>query len=188
MIQFLSHPWPWYVSGPLLGMIVPLLFFLSNKEFALSGNLRHLCAMVFGRSGAPLDYDWKKSGGWSLIVFLGIALGGFVANVAMHVIGPVHISPHTTADLAQLGIEHGSGLLPASLFSWRALATVPGFAVIVIGGFLVGFGSRWAGGCTSGHGVSGLANFELPSLIAIAGFFIGGITATFFVLPLVMRF
>ena len=186
MAEVLSQPWPWWVCGPLLGLIVPLLLVLSNKEFGISANLRHLCAMIFGRRGSGLDYDWKQAGGWNLIFFLGIAVGGVVAN-AVHAIGPVQISPHTTSDLARLGIEHSNLLMPASIFSWSALGTLPGFVAIVIGGFLVGFGSRWAGGCTSGHGIFGMANLEVPSLVALVGFFAGGVVATFVLWPLIMR-
>jgi uncharacterized membrane protein YedE/YeeE len=99
----------------------------------------------------------------------------------------VPISPHTVADIAKLGIQHDAGLLPAGVFSWHNLLTVQGFVLIVVGGFLLGFGSRWAAGCTAGHGITGLSNFELPSLIAVAAFFAGGILTTFVILPLLFR-
>lgn len=186
MIEFLSQPWPWYVSGPLIGLTVPMLLVFSNKTFSVSGSLRHLCAMIFGRTSSLLRYDWWKIGGWNLLFFAGIAIGGFLANIVLHVVGPVPISPATVAALAKLGIAHENGLMPTSLFSWSHLLTVPGFILMVVGGFLVGFGSRWAGGCTSGHGISGLSNLEVPSLIAVCSFFVGGIVTTFALLPLVL--
>lgn len=187
MIEILSQPWPWYLSGLLIGLIVPLLLVLSNRYFAVSGNLRHLCAMLFGRTSSVLRYEWWKTGGWNLLFFAGIAIGGYLANTGLHVVGPVPISSATATDLAKLGISHESGLMPTSLFSWTHVLTVPGFILMIVGGFLVGFGSRWAGGCTSGHGISGLSNLELPSLIAVCSFFAGGIIATFALLPLVLR-
>jgi|SRR5579864_376873 len=187
MIAVLSQPWPWYVSGPLIGLMVPLLLIVSNRYFAVSANLRHLCAMLFGRQSSLLHHEWRKVGGWNLLFFAGIAIGGYVANVGLHVVGPIPISAATAADLAKLGISHESGLMPTSLFSWSHLLTIPGFILMIVGGFLVGFGSRWAGGCTSGHGISGLSNLELPSLIAVCSFFAGGIITTFVLLPLVLR-
>ena len=100
--------------------------------------------------------------------------------------GAVQISDATSADLAALGLTDFTGLVPAELISWDSLTTLPGFIVIVLGGFLVGFGTRYAGGCTSGHAISGLANFQLPSLIAVLGFFAGGLIATYFLLPLIL--
>ena len=64
-----------------------------------------------------------------------------------------------------------------------ALRTWRGVVVLIGGGFLVGFGTAWAGGCTSGHAISGLANFQLPSLVAVLGFFAGGLVGTWLLLP-----
>lgn len=58
---------------------------------------------------------------------------------------------------------------------------------MVIGGFLVGFGTAYAGGCTSGHAIAGLADRQAASLLAVCGFFAGGLTCTYLVLPLVLR-
>ena len=83
-----------------------------------------------------------------------------------------------------LGFENaGEQYLPAELFSLEQVFTLKGLLILVIGGFLVGFGSRYAGGCTSGHAISGLSNLQLPSLIAVIGFFIGGLIMSFFILP-----
>lgn len=190
MADFLSPPWPWYVAGPLIGLTVPILLILGGKAFGVSGNFRHLCAAVPGLAGLKpsfLRYDWRKAGLWNLTFVLGVALGGFlaVALVGMPDAGQ-HVSEATRADLRALGIRDFSGLVPADLFSWGALSSPVGLVVLVLGGFLVGFGARWAGGCTSGHAISGLADGQLPSLVAVLGFFAGGLLVTFVFLPLLL--
>lgn len=186
----MSSPWPWYVAGPLIGLIVPMLLIFGGKVFGLSSNLRHACAAVPIPSNAKPDflrYNWRRTGGWNLVFALGIALGGFlsVALLGMPDAG-ASISSATQNDLARLGISNFSGLFPAELFSWSALASPAGLLLIVAGGFFVGFGARYAGGCTSGHAISGIANFELPSLVAVIGFFVGGLLVTFIILPLIL--
>lgn len=190
MADFLSPPWPWYVAGPLIGLTVPILLILGGKAFGVSGNFRHLCAAVPGLAGLKpsfLRYDWRKAGLWNLTFVMGVTLGGFlaVALVGMPDAGQ-HVSEATRADLRALGIQDFSGLVPADLFSWGALISPVGLVVLVLGGFLVGFGARWAGGCTSGHAISGLADRQLPSLVAVLGFFAGGLLVTFVLLPLLL--
>lgn len=187
MIDFLAQPWPWYVAGPLIGLIVPLLLLLGGKSFGISANLRHLCAATVPGRVAFFRYDWKGSGLWNLVFALGIVIGGFTAATLLSSPDPVvGISEATRADLRALGIDDLTGLVPHQLISWRGLATLPGFLLIVGGGFLVGFGARYAGGCTSGHAISGLADLQLPSLVAVIGFFIGGLFATHVLLPLIL--
>ena len=187
MLDFLSQPWPWYVAGPLIGLIVPALFLYGGKIFGVSSNLRHLCAAVAPGKVPYFNYDWKGAGLWNLVFISGAVIGGFLgATVFADPTGAVQISDATSADLAALGLTDFTGLVPAELISWDSLTTLPGFIVIVLGGFLVGFGTRYAGGCTSGHAISGLANFQLPSLIAVLGFFAGGLIATYFLLPLIL--
>ncbi len=190
MLEVLSAPWPWYVAGPLLGLIVPLLLLVGGKVFGISSSLRHMCAA----SPAPdswkpsfLRYDWKASGLWNLAFVFGIALGALLAVSLLGVPDAGQsISAATRADLAALGIQDFSGLVPVELFGWDRLLSPAGFVVVVIGGFMVGFGARWAGGCTSGHAISGIANLQLPSLIAVLGFFAGGLLVTFGLLPILL--
>jgi uncharacterized membrane protein YedE/YeeE len=132
------------------------------------------------------DYDWKADGLWNLLFVVGILLGGVVAVQLLGGGGPTGMSEATQVDLRGLGLNDFSGLVPPELFSWSSLSTLPGFLVLVLGGFLVGFGARYAGGCTSGHGITGLATMQLPSLIAVIGFFIGGLLTTHLVLPLLL--
>ncbi len=185
MIEFLSQPWPWYVAGPIIGLVVPALLFLGNRQFGISENLRHMCAATLPGNIEFLRYDWK-AGIWNLTLIVGVLVGGFIAHTLLNNPDPIAISEATRSDLAALGIADFSGLVPAQIFSWSGLATVPGIIMIVVGGFLVGFGSRYAGGCTSGHAISGLADLQLPSLIAVIGFFAGGLIATYFILPILL--
>lgn len=179
---FVWDPWPWYVAGPAIGLFAPALLLVGNALFGVSSSLRHVCAAIAPGKVEYLHYDWKKSGLWNLLFVLGVFLGGFL--VAHW--GGVHnvvISEATRQDLAKLGIHDFSGLVPRELFNWSALLTSRGFVLVIVGGFLVGFGTAYAGGCTSGHAISGLANLQLPSLIAVIGFFAGGLIATHFILP-----
>ncbi len=186
MTSLWQEPWPWYVAGPLIGLMVPLLLLIGGKSFGVSSNLRHLCAAVVP-SGIPLfQYDWKRDGGWNLLFAAGILLGGFIAASVLLPAGyTVDISAATQQDLRALGLADLSGLVPQELMGWQALASAKGWLTLGAGGFLVGFGSRWAGGCTSGHAISGLAAFQLPSLIAVLGFFVGGLLMTHVIMPLV---
>jgi len=185
MIDFLSQPWPWYVAGPLIGLVVPALLYMGNRQFGISENLRHMCAATFPGNIEFLKYDWK-AGIWNMTVIAGVLIGGFIAHTFLNNPDPIAISEATRSDLAALGISDFSGLVPEQIFSWSGLASVPGIIMIVFGGFFIGFGSRYAGGCTSGHAISGLADLQLPSLIAVIGFFVGGLIATFFILPILL--
>jgi uncharacterized membrane protein YedE/YeeE len=186
MLDFLSRPWPWYVAGPIIGLFVPVLLLLGNRLFGVSENLRHTCAAIYPRDVAFFRYDWKATGLWNLVFALGIVVGGFVGGVLLANPEPVAIAARTKAELAALGISDFTGLVPRELFSLSGLLTPESLVSILGGGFLVGFGTAYAGGCTSGHAISGLANLELPSLLAVIGFFVGGLLATFVVLPLIL--
>lgn len=182
----MTEPWPWYVAGPLLGLFVPLLLLLGNRLLGLSANLRHICAAVIPSRPAFLRYDWRAAGGWNLAFAAGIVVGGFLAGSVFANPEPVAVAASTRADLAALGIQDTTGLVPHEIFSWAALGTVPGIVLLVVGGLLVGFGTAWAGGCTSGHGLAGIADLQLPSLIALIAFFAGGVAGTWILLPLVL--
>ena len=178
-------PLPWYVAGPLIGLVVPALLVVGGKAFGLSANLRHTCAAL-PVPGKPafLRYDWRSAGTWNLIFALGIAVGGFVGlRVLSDPAAPLALSADTVAALADLGVTDLSGFVPSQLVSWAGLATPAGALMVLGGGFLVGFGARWAGGCTSGHAISGLADLQVPSLVAVAGFFAGGLVVVHVVLP-----
>lgn len=184
MIEFFARPWPWWVVGPLIGLVVPALWFLGGKSFGISSSLRHLCAATVPGRVEFFRYDWRKSGGWNLLFVLGLVLGGIVAGAVLGGAGQtVEVAASTRADLAALGLAPQPGLVPDEIVSWGALATPVGWVTMVLGGFLLGFGARWGGGCTSGHAISGLANLQWPSLVAVVGFFAGGLFVTWVVLP-----
>lgn len=186
MLDLLTAPWPWYLTGPLIGLVVPALLLAGNRAFGVSSNLRHLCAIASPSKPRYLRYDWRQAGGWNLAFLLGTLLAG--AFVGWLVPSPsLAISDQTVRDLAALGVADAAGYVPSSLFSWQALSTWRGLAIVVGGGFLVGFGTAYAGGCTSGHGITGLAALQLPSLVAVLGFFAGGLAGTHLLLPVLLR-
>ncbi len=183
LVRLVQAPWPWYLVGPLIGAMVPLLLLVGNKTFGISNNLRHLCAAGLGGRVAYFRYDWRRVGAWNLAFALGIFVGGAVAMRFLVASDVMTISPATHAALLKLGVHDVTGLVPRELFNWSALGTARGIVLLVGGGVLVGFGTAYAGGCTSGHAISGLANLQLPSLIAVVGFFAGGLVSTWLILP-----
>lgn len=184
MPDFLLHPWPWYVSGPLISVVMILLIYF-GKNFGMSSNLRTLCTMAgAGKFADFFKFDWKAQR-WNLVVVLGAILGGFISVEFLSDTTPIALNPTTIDDLAKMGFANpGATLLPPELYSWEQLLTLKGLSILLIAGFLVGFGTRYAGGCTSGHAISGLSNLQVPSLIAVIGFFIGGLLMTHFIFPL----
>lgn len=187
MLEFLSQPWPWYVAGPLVSLTMfSMLYF--GKSFGLSTTFSTVCTIGgAGKISNFFDIDWKKQV-WNLVFVAGIIIGGFIASTWMQQPEPITLAQDTVVKLQELGIqEPGESYLPGEIFSWQRLFTLPGFVLLVIGGFLGGFGARYAGGCTSGHVISGLSNLQFPSFIAVTGFFIGGLLATYIVFPLILQ-
>jgi uncharacterized protein len=182
MFDVLFRPWPWYLAGPLIGLFVPALLLLGNRQFGVSSNLRHLCAAVAPGRIDFFRYDWRSAGMWNLMFLAGVFVGGFIATHLLGA-GDIALTVEAKESLAQLGVRDFSGLAPRDLFSWSTLQTVPGFVSIVGGGFLVGFGGAYAGGCTSGHAISGLAALDRASVVAVIAFFAGGLLCTYFLLP-----
>jgi uncharacterized membrane protein YedE/YeeE len=189
--EFLSEPWPWYVAGPLLALVMFVLLYFGH-EFGISENFRIMCAA----DGADQMNDFFKinwkDGQWNLLVALGAVFGGYVAShYFMGTEGDTaHISDATVASLNEIGLSVEAGKVPfvPEFISWGGLLHWQGWLMIAGGGLLVGFGARYAGGCTSGHAISGLSALQLPSLIAVIGFFLGGLFVTYFVLPLLFPF
>jgi len=183
IIEFISQPWPWYVAGPIIALVMFTLLLFGNS-FGISANLRTMCSIVgAGKSCEFFDFNWKNQI-WNLVFAGGLIIGGFIAHEYLTPSQEVHISQETIADLQALGVDKpGSTIVPMDIFSWESLTTVRGFIMLIVGGFLIGFGTRYAGGCTSGHAISGLSDLQLPSLIAVIGFFIGGLIMTYLVLP-----
>ena len=176
---------PWYVAGPLIGLFVPALLLLDNRVFGISSNLRHLCAAMAPGRVEFFRYDWKNAARWNLAFLAGVLAGGAIAGQLFGA-SDAAIGTDARSTLTGLGLTGFSGLAPAEIFSWSSLLTLRGLISIVAGGFLVGFGSSYAGGCTSGHAISGLANLERASLLAVVAFFAGGLLCTYFMLPFLL--
>jgi uncharacterized protein len=187
LIEYIKQPWPWYVAGPLIGLSVPLLLILGNKRLGVSSSLRHICAACFPANISFFKYDWKREA-WNLFFVFGIFVGGIIAVTLLKNPEAIHINPKLMGELQQYHVTDYSSLLPADIFSWQGLLTVKGFVLIVAGGFLVGFGTRYAGGCTSGHAIMGLSTLQWPSLIATICFMAGGFIMANFILPLILKF
>ena len=182
MIEFLSKPWPWYIAGPLIGLTVPALLLLGNKSFGISSSLRHICAAIVPSNISFFKYDWKKEK-WNLFFVAGILTGGFIASVLLANPNPVQLNPGTIQQLKAIGVSDFTGLMPEDIFNWSNLLTLKGIGFIVTGGFFVGFGTRYAGGCTSGHSIMGLSNLQWPSLVATMCFMTGGFFSAWIVVP-----
>jgi uncharacterized membrane protein YedE/YeeE len=185
ILETLKHPWPWYVAGPLIGLTVPILLLLGNKSFGIS-SLRHICAAVIPANISFFKYDWRKEA-WNLFFVAGIAIGGFIGSFLLGNPDQIVISQDTRETLASLGVTDFSGLMPSDIFSLSNVFTLKGLIFFVLGGFLVGFGTRYAGGCTSGHAIMGLANLQWPSLVATVSFMIGGFACTHLLFPLLFE-
>lgn len=184
-MEILFQTWPWYVSGFLIGIVMLILIFF-GKTFGMSSNLSTLCSMTgLGKKVSFFDFDWKAQR-WNLLVVLGAMLGGFVAVHFMSDASNVAINPKTIVELTQLGIDAPNGkLLPDALFANDIFQLPKKILILLIGGILIGFGTRYAGGCTSGHAIYGLSSLQIPSLKAVIGFFIGGLIMAHFILPLI---
>jgi hypothetical protein len=184
-MDFILQPWPWYVAGAMIALVMFLLFYL-GKAFGVSSNLETICAM--GGAGKLVDFfkfDWKAKS-WNLMFILGAVIGGFITYQWLTPDEIVLLNPQTVQDLSDIGFENaGAQFLPDEIFGLETMFSLKGFLILLVAGVLVGFGTRYAGGCTSGHAITGLSNMELPSLISVIGFFIGGLIMTWVLLPLI---
>jgi len=176
-MDFILEPWPWYVGGPLIAISL-LLYFYFGKNFGASTNFETLCTMA--GAGKISDYfkkDWKERD-FALLFVIGLIIGGFISAIYLIPNQTVDLNPRTAQELTELGfLNVGNHYFPDEIFGKSAYSSVKGF--------LIGFGTRYAGGCTSGHAITGLSSLQLPSLLAVIGFFIGGIIATWYLIPLI---
>jgi uncharacterized membrane protein YedE/YeeE len=185
-IEWITQPWPWYVAGPIIGLTVPALLIVGNKSFGISSSLRHVCAACVPAGIPFFTYNWKKEM-WNLLFVVGILIGGFIASIFLANPNEIVIAEQTQQELAEIGITDFSGLLPADIFSWDNLLTGKGLLFFVFGGLLVGFGTRYAGGCTSGHAIMGISSLQWPSLVATIFFMIGGFLMTHVIMEPLMK-
>lgn len=183
MNDLLTNPWPWYVAGPLIGLVMFLMLYF-GKAFGVSSTMRTVCAVGgAGKWASFFDFKWRDHI-WNLVFVLGATIGGFLASQYLQNPDPIALNPETISELEAFGMHKaGEGYLPTEIFNWNSLATLKGIILLIGGGFLVGFGTRYAGGCTSGHAISGLSNLQIPSLIAVVGFFVGGMVTVYLIFP-----
>ncbi len=182
-MEWILEPWPWYVGGPLIALTMFTLLYV-GKNFGMSSNLRTLCAMCGADKTCNFFcFDWKGQR-WNLLVMIGAIIGGFIASHYLSDNQVPNLNPKTIEQLHALGFESaGNAYVPTEFFGPEAFSQPKTLLILLIGGLLVGFGARYAGGCTSGHSISGISNFQLPSLIATIGFFIGGLIMVHLIFP-----
>lgn len=185
MLEFILNPWPWYISGPLIAVVMFLLLYF-GQTFGMSSNLRTLCAMGGAYKFSEFfKFDWRSQK-WNLMVVVGAVLGGFIAHCYLSHPIDMALNSSTVNELENLGFSNiGNSLLPPELFDWNQVLSIKGLTILIIGGFLVGFGTRYAGGCTSGHAITGLSSLQWISLVAVIGFFIGGLVMIHLIFPLI---
>lgn len=186
MWEAITGPWPWYVSGPLLGLMVPILLLLGNKNFGISSTLRHACAAVLPLKAEYFTSDKWREGAWNLVLALGVIIGGALAVLVLGGNAAPEVTPAAIELFETWDVAVPAALQPPELYSFRGAVTLRGIVSLVLGGFLVGFGTRYANGCTSGHAIMGLSLLNVGSLVATLGFFAGGAIVSNFVLPWVM--
>lgn len=186
MLASILQPWPWYIAGPLIGLTVPVLLIIGNRAFGISSSLRHICAACIPANIPFFNYEWKKEV-WNLFFVSGILIGGFLAVHFLANPEPMKLNEHLVNELSAYGVTNYSGLVPSDLFNWTALFTLRGFILMVVGGFMVGFGTRYAGGCTSGHAIMGLSTLQWPSLVATCCFMAGGFLMANLILPFILK-
>jgi uncharacterized membrane protein YedE/YeeE len=184
-MHFLSQPWPWYVAGPLIGLMVPVLLIIGNKRLGISSNLRHICAACMPGRSDFFKYDWRAQK-WNLIFTAGLFCGGVVCALFFNNPNELVLHESLISEMSGYGISDKQHLVPQDLFNWEALLTLKGFVLMIVGGFLVGFGTRYADGCTSGHAIMGISNLEWPSVVATMCFMAGGFIMANLILPFIL--
>lgn len=186
-MDWIYEPWPWYVAGPMIALIM-LILLMAGKNFGMSANLRTFCTIAgAGKTSEFFRFDWKAQK-WNMLVVAGAVIGGYIAMNFLSKDPVVDLNPEVVTQLNAMGIEGaGTSYLPANLFSAEAFESPKTLGLLLLGGFLVGFGARYAGGCTSGHAISGMSSLQLPSLIAVIGFFAGGLIMINFLFPFIFN-
>ncbi|WP_435416470.1 YeeE/YedE family protein [Polaribacter aestuariivivens] len=183
-MDFILQPWPWFVGGPLIALSL-FLYFYFGKNFGASTNFETLCTMA--GAGKVSDYfkkDWKERD-FALLFVVGLIIGGFISATYLIPNQNIDLNPKTVQELTDLGFSNvANQYFPDEIFSEEVVFSLKGFLILILSGVLIGFGTRYAGGCTSGHAITGLSSLQLPSLLAVIGFFIGGIIAAWFIIPI----
>lgn len=184
-MDFILQPWAWYIGGPLIAISL-LLYFYFGQNFGASTNFETLCTMA--GAGKVSDYfkkDWKARD-YALMFVIGLIIGGFISSIYLIPNQTIDLSETTVQELTDLGFSNvGNQYFPEEIFGKEAFTSIKGFLILILSGIFIGFGTRYAGGCTSGHAITGLSSLQFPSLLAVIGFFVGGIIATWFIIPII---
>lgn len=182
-MDLINEPWPWYIAGPLIGLLIPALLILGNKSFGISSSFKHICAACMPVKDIEFfKYNWKDYK-WNLFLVLGVIIGALITGLTIDLNYEMDLNPKTKEALSTYGISHFRGLIPNDLFGWENFS-IKSLILLIGGGILVGFGTRYANGCTSGHAIMGLSLLSVGSFVAVIGFFIGGLIMTHFLLPI----
>lgn len=184
-MDFILQPWPWYISGPLIALTMFCMFYF-GKRLGISSNLENMCSMLgAGKLTSFFSFDWRTQK-WNLSFIVGLVIGGFIAFQYLTPNKTVKINPKTEYTLNELGFKNiGDTYLPSELFNFEEGFSIKNISILLIAGILVGFGARYAGGCTSGHAIVGLSSLQMPSLKAVIGFFAGGLVMIWIIYPLI---
>ncbi|MGY8908838.1 MAG: YeeE/YedE family protein [Flavobacteriales bacterium] len=183
-MDFIFQPWPWFVGGPLIAISL-LLYFYFGQNFGASTNFETMCTILGADKFSDyFNKDWKDQA-YALMFVVGLIIGGFIAAYYLIPNQSIDLNPTTVEELKNLGFSNvGNQYFPEEIFGESAYSSLKGFLILIVSGILIGFGTRYAGGCTSGHAITGLSSLQLPSLLAVIGFFIGGIIATWVIIPI----
>ena len=160
----MKEPLAWYIAGPLLGLMVPLLLILREKQFGISSSYRYLLSFIPNK--IPYFNYERRADQWQFIFSFGLILSGFAA-------------------IQLFGISDALIELPRNKYAiqYAELFEMKNGLQFFFGGILVGFGARYANGCTAGHCIMGVSQFAVSSILATICFFIGGLIGSFFVVP-----
>ena len=184
-MEIIFQPWPWYVGGPLIALTL-FLYFYFGKNFGASTNFETLCTMAGAGKASANFTKHRKDRDLALLFVVGLIIGGFISSNYLILDQTIDLNPKTFQELTDLGFSNvGNTYFPNEIFGNEVAMSLKGFLILILSGACIGFGTRYAGGCTSGHAITGLSNFQLPSLLAVIGFFIGGIIAVWFLIPLI---
>lgn len=174
-------PLPWYIAGPLLGMVIPILYYIINKPLGVSTSFIQFCSMAVDRKQKWIKMDLKQEK-WRIFFILGLVIAGLIHHLTVDKY-QIAISQGTIDRLAAMNLQQNEGFQPNELWSFHSLTSPFHWILVMISGLLIGFGTRYAGGCTSGHTIMGISNLAPSSLLATLAFFAGGLIASWFIIP-----
>lgn len=157
------EPLAWYIAGPLIGITVPVLLLLREKQLGISSSFRVAGTLLLPKVNY-FRYDRKKDE-WQVYFVLGILIAALLIF-----------------NLTELGVPPETDALGKAIFQPYDLTYLPAFFA---GSICIGFGARYANGCTAGHCIMGNSQLAFSSLVTTIFFFIGGLVATHFIVPLV---